>query len=174
MASNDMMFALTPNAVAGPKTSYATLDILEGGSSPVELWTVLDFDAAAIEYADFKIALPSNYGGGGLTLTFIYTMSSANSGNVVWEAAFRRCDDGSEEIDSDSSQTYDYNSVTDAVEASVGRVGYATISFTDGADMDGFSAGEMGMLRIRRKADDGSDTATGDAELQIILCKERS
>ena len=172
MASNDMMFALTPNAVAGPKTSYATLDVLEGGSSPVELWTVLDFDAASIEYADFKIALPSNYGGGGLTLTLIYTMSSANSGNVVWEAAFRRCDDGSEEIDSDSSQSYDYNSVTDAVEATVGRVGYATITFTDGADMDSLAAGEMAMLRIRRKADDGSDTATGDAELQMVIGKE--
>lgn len=172
MASNDMMFALTPNAVAGPKTSYATLDILEGGSSPVELWTVLDFDAASIEYADFKIALPANYGGGGLTLTLVYTMSSANSGNVVWEVAFRRCNDGSEEIDSDSSQTYDYNSVTDAVEATVGRVGYATITFTNGADMDTLAAGEMGMLRIRRKANDGNDTASGDAELQMIICKE--
>jgi hypothetical protein len=172
MSANDMMFALTPNAVAGPKTDYATLDILEGGSSPVELWTVLDFDAASIEYADFKIALPANYGGGGLTLTLVYTMSSANSGNVVWEAAIRRCNDGSEEIDSDSSQTYDYNSVTDAVEATVGRVGYATITFTDGADMDSLAAGEMAMLRIRRKADDGSDTASGDAELQMIICKE--
>jgi hypothetical protein len=172
MASNDMMFALTPNAVAGPKTSYATLDILEGGSSPVELWTVLDFDSASIEYADFKIALPANYAGGGLTFTLVYTMSSANSGNVVWEIAFRQCSDGNEEMDSDGSQAYDYNSVTDAVEATVGRVGYAAITFTDGDDMDYLAAGEMAMLRVRRNGSSGNDTASGDAELQMIICKE--
>ena len=170
MASSDMMFELTPNAAAGPKTSYATLDLLEGGSSPVELWTVLDFDAASVEYADFKIALPSNYAGGGLTLAIIISMSSATSGNVVLEAAFRRCDDGNEELD--QSHTYDYNSVTVAVAAAVGKAVYATIAFTDGADMDSLAAGEMGMLRIRRKADDGSDTAAGDAELQMVIGKE--
>ncbi len=170
MASDDLMFALTPNAVTGPKTSYATLDLLDGGSSPEELFTVLDFDAASIEYADFKICLPDNYDGGGLTIAIPFTMSSATSGNVVLEAAIRRCADGVEQLD--QSHTYDYNSVTVAVESTVSKIGYATITFTDGADMDSLAAGEMGMLRVRRKADDGSDTAAGDAELQMIICKE--
>ncbi len=170
--NNDPVAVLLPNANCGPKSLFAQLDILEGGSVPIELWSCLDFDAAIIEYADFKIALPPNYGGGGLTLKLPYTMSSSNTGNVVWEAAIRGVPDASEEIDSDSIQTYDYNQVIDAVEPTIGRVGYATITFTDGADMDYLAAGEMGMLRVRRNATHASDTAAGDAELQMIIAYE--
>ena len=99
-----------------------------------------------------------------------YMMSSAVSGGVRLEAALRRLQDDAE--DADSSHTYDFNGVTDTVPNAAGEVGYANITFTDGADMDSVADGELFILRLRRKHDDAGDDATGDLELLGFVGKE--
>ncbi len=152
-----------------PATTYATLDTRAGGSTPAEAFPVLDFDDTTAEYADFYGFL-QGYGSGGLTLKLPWSATSATSGDVVWGAAIRRIADDAEDID--TSQTYDFNTVTDTTASASGECSIPSITFTDGADMDSLANGEPFILRIYRNAGSGSDTMSGDAELwwsQIVL-----
>lgn len=167
MASGDPVLQIID--VMYPGSNPATPDVRAGGSTPAENVSVWDFDASTAEYLDFKVIL-RGYDSGGLTMFLPYSMSSATSGNVVWRAAFRRVQDDAEDID--GSHTYDYNSTTDAVASASGELSYPTITFTDGADMDSFANGEVAILRVGRDAANGSDTATGDAELWAVEGRE--
>jgi len=102
------------------------------------------------------------YGGGGLTFTRPYSMSSATSGQVRIELAIRRMNDDAEDID--AAHTYDYNGVSDTVPSAAGELSYPTVAFTDGADMDSLAEGELFILREYRDHDHAADTATGDME----------
>lgn len=153
-----------------PATLYATLDVRAGGSTPVESFMVYDFDSATVEYMDFLCRLGEDYDGGGLTFTIYWSATSATTGDVVWGIGIRRIADDAEDVD--GSHTYDYNSVTATTASATGEVDYAAITFTDGADMDSWAAGELAMVRIKRTASDGGDTMTGDAELHALAAKE--
>jgi isopentenyl diphosphate isomerase/L-lactate dehydrogenase-like FMN-dependent dehydrogenase len=156
-------------AALTPATVYATLDIRLGGSTPVESVEVFDFDASAIEYMDFKCVL-RGYGGGGLTFTLPYSMTSATTGGVRLEVGIRRMVDDAEDID--AAHTYDFNGVTDTVASLAGELSYPVVTFTDGADMDSWTDGEVAIVRVRRKIDDAGDDATGDLELWAVIGKE--
>lgn len=152
-----------------PATSYATLDTRSGGSTPAESMTVWDFDASATEYMDFKCRLSEDYDGGGLTFQIVWMATSATSGEVVWEIAIRRMD----AADWDTAHTYDFNTASDSTApATNGTPVTLTLTFTDGADMDSWAAGEYAMIRIRRKHDAAGDDMAGDAELVGISGKE--
>lgn len=172
MASGDVLIQLTPLDNSPPATLYATLDTVTGASTPAESIPVLDFDGAAqTEYADFYCLMPRNYAGGGVTLTFIWSASSA-SNTAVWSAAFRRVADDAEDLDT-TAQTYDYNTTGALTPPSaVGEVAYDTLTFTDGADMDSVAAGEYFILRVKRIYDDANDTLAGDISLHAIEIKE--
>ena len=156
-----------------PATVYATQDSITGASTPAEAVPVLDFDGGSTdEHIDFYGVLPQHYAGGGLTLTFVWSASSATTGDVRWGAAFRRIVDDAEDLDS-TAFTYDYNEGNDTTASAVGEVSYFNITFTDGADMDSLAAGEAFILRVRREASDtGNDTMSGDAELHWVHVKE--
>lgn len=158
MASGQI-FALTPMP---PGTTAATFDTRAGGSTPAENVPVLDFDDGTDETYDFYGRL-QGYGAGGLTLKIPYSATSAASGDVVWTAAIRRVADDAEDID--VSQSYDANTVTVTTASLSGEVDYATITFTDGADMDSLADGEVFILRLTRDANNAADTMVGDAEL---------
>ena len=171
MASGDTLLILNPLHSSPPATIAAQLDIIEGASSPAENIPCIDFDAGASEYMDFpNLIMPKSYGDGGLTVDLIYSMASAIANQVRWEAALRAIEDDSD--DQDVSHTYDYNGVSDTVPSAVGRISKATITFTDGADMDNVDAGDFFHLRVYRDHDHADDTATGDAQLQAIHIKE--
>lgn len=153
-----------------PGTLFAQEDVRAGGSSPSESLTLWDFDAGTIEYMDFECRLTENYAGGGLTFTLDWMATSATSGNVVWGIAIRRFQDDAEDID--ASHTYDYNEVTDTCASASGEVSRPTVTFTNGADMDSWAAGEKAIVRVRRNATSGSDTMAGDAELWSVSGKE--
>lgn len=152
-----------------PATNTPQLTIRSGGSNPVERVTIWAFDAASSENLDFKCVL-MGYGGGGLTLTLFWSATSATTGNVRWNAGFRRVADDAEDID--TSQTYDFNAVDDATASASGEVAYTTITFTDGADMDSWANGEIGILRVWRAGAHANDTMSGDAELWGLVIKE--
>lgn len=148
--------------ITPPGTSYATFDVRVGGSTPAESVPVYNFDSGAIEYIDFYCRL-FGYAGGGLTITFDWSASTATADAVVWGAALRRIEDDAEDVD--ASQTYDFNDATDTCASASGERSRVSITFTHGADMDSVADGEAFILRIRRNATSGSDTMTGDAQL---------
>lgn len=152
-----------------PFTLFATYDQRPGGSTPLEMVQVLDFDQSTIEYMDYKCRL-DGYNGGGLTFTLVWSSTSSITGNVRWSIAIRRIVDDAEDID--ASHTYDYNEVTDTCASASGEVSYCTITFTNGSDMDSWADGELAIIRVRRNASDGADTMTSDAELWGIAGRE--
>lgn len=174
MASGNSLVTFSALHGVPPGTVYATQDHIVGASTPAESVPVLDFDASATEYIDFYGILPNHYGGGGLTLTVVFSMSSDHdegASQVRWEAAFRRLEDDAEDIDT-TAHTYDYNGVSAVVPSAVGEVAYDAITFTDGADMDSLAAGEAFILRVKRTHDHADDDATGDAELHAVHVEE--
>lgn len=144
-----------------PATSAADLSSFDGGSTPAEQIPVWLFDASGAEYLDFRGRL-ENYGGGGLTLRIPWSADATGSVTVQWEAAFRRVADDAEDLD--ASHTYDFNVSSVTVATVAGEVDYATVTFSDGTDMDSLADGEVFILRVRRNPA-GTDTMSGDAEL---------
>src|SRR3990167_3311405 len=117
MATGATLLTLFPQDNTPPATISATLDVMVGTSTPVESVQVLDFDDTTVEYADFYCVMPRHYGGGGVTLTFVWSAAQATN-NGVWAAAFRRVADDVEDLDT-TVQTYDYSTTADLTHASV-------------------------------------------------------
>lgn len=163
MATGDHMFTFSARANEPPSSAGATLDTRN--THPV-----LDFDAATDEEAVFSGVLPTSYGGNGLTVRLVWRASSATSGNVVWDAQIERWQDDTDDIDADSFAAV--QSVTAATASVSGEPAYDNITFTSGAQMDSLAAGEGFRLKVRRDANNASDTMTGDAELDMVVVKE--
>lgn len=163
MASGNTLVAFFPADNEPPSSAFATLDTRNGHP-------VLDFDAASDESAIFTGVLPRNYGGGGLTVYLHWAATSATSGAVVWNAAFERIGEGSQDIDSDGFASAQAGTAT--APGTSGNVDIQAITFTDGAQIDSLAVGESFRLKITRDADNGSDTMTGDAELVAVEIKE--
>lgn len=154
-----------------PASSYATPDVRAGGSSPAERVPVWDFDDTSVEIMDFLCFLSPTYEGGGLTVVLPWSATTATSGAVVWGAAIRSFPDDTE--DADVSQTYDFNlSAADTTATASGEVSYATLTFSDGVDMDSLVAGQVFILRVKRIPTDAGDNMSGDAELWLPIVKE--
>lgn len=163
MASGDTLIAFFPADNEPPSASFATLDTRNGHP-------VLDFDAGADESAIFTGVLPRNYAGGGLTVYVHWAATSATSGDCIWNAAFERIGEGSQDIDSDGFASAQAGTAT--APGTSGNVDIQAITFTDGAQIDSIAAGESFRLKITRDADNGSDTMAGDAELVAVEIKE--
>lgn len=160
MASGNTLLCFFPQDNEPPASNFATLDTRNSH-------LVLDFDASTDESAVFKGVLPSHYSGGGLTIKIHYAMTSATSGNVVWQTAIERVGDGQQDIDSDGFASAQSSGAV-AVPGTSGHVDICSVAHTSGAQMDSLAVGEGFRLRVNRDADNGSDTASGDAELWAI------
>lgn len=166
MASGNTLIYFNPNANEPPASNYATLDNRNGHP-------VLDFDASTDESAVFSGVMPRHYGGSGITVTLGIMFTSATSGAAMFRAALERNHDNGDDLDSDSFASSKPVSVS--ANATSGKLTYATIAFTNGAEMDSTAAGEFFRLKVYRDADaseSGTDDATGDAELLGIEVKE--
>ena len=162
MASGDTLLVFFPRQSDPVTSNFATIDTRNNHP-------VLDFNDTTNEDAVFTGFMPRAYAGGGVTLSIGYSMSTATTGDIDWDAAFERIGDQQQDIDSDGFAAA--NSVDNTtVPGTSGRVDVVTIAFTDGADMDSVAAGELFRLKITRDA--ASDTASGDAELHFVEVKE--
>lgn len=167
MASGDPVVQVL--RVMPPATSAATMDVRAGGSTPAENIIVWDFDDASSEYMDFLCQL-KGYGGGGLTFTIYWSATTATAEQVRWELGIRCIADDAEDID--AAHTYQTNGVTATTADTSGELDYATITFTDGADMDSWADGELAVLRLYRDHDHADDDLVGDGELWALVGKE--
>jgi len=155
-----------------PDADFATLDTILTTSTdePDDVVPVLDFDPGSTqEFAAFSAFMPEHYGGGGLTLTLVWT-SEATSGDVKWDAAFKALADSSNLL----SSTYAaVNTVTTTTDGTARDINTSTITFTDGADMDSVVKNEYFRLTITRDGADAADTMnSNDAELIAVYLTE--
>lgn len=163
MASGDTLITLFPRDAEPPTSNAATADLRAQIA-------VLDFDAATDESVQFPIFMPRHYDGGGATATIGFMATTATTGNVVLTLAWKSISDDADDVDTKAFATA--QTVTKATATASGEVAYATIAFTDGAQIDSIAAGEYGRLQFTRDADNASDTMSGDAELVFIEIRE--
>lgn len=159
MASGNTLLVLTPQASEPTSSNYATFGVRNQH-------ILLDFDAGTDESAVWKAVLPRHYSGGGITVHLHWVGATATSGNVVWSGQFERIGEGQQDIDSDGFASA--QSVTAAAPATSGHIDIASITFTNGAQIDSLAVGEAFRFKLFRDADNASDTMTGDAELFAI------
>jgi hypothetical protein len=143
-----------PSRNEPPTSNFATFDTRSGV-------LVLDFDATVGELAYFKFPPLRGYGGGGLVVTLLCSMSSATSGNVVMDAAIERIDAGTDIIG--ALAIGPLISSTVAVPAVNGTLFTVTITFSN-TELDGLTANDFWALSLSRVATSVSDTASGDLE----------
>ena len=172
MASGDTLLIFTALHNEPPDADFATLDTILTTSTdePDDYVPVLDFDPGSTqEYASFAAHMPRHYGGGGLTVTLIWT-SEATSGDVKWDVAFKAFADSSNLL----SSTYAaVNTVTTTTDGTARDINTSEITFTDGADMDSVAAGEYFRMLVTRDGADAADTMnSNDAELISIEIRE--
>lgn len=129
----------------------------------------LSFDASTNQSAVFADVLPSNYAGGGLTMTLHWGANGATSGNVIWNVAVERVG-ATQDQDSDGFSSVQTSTV--AVPGTDGLLKTTAIAFTSGAQMDSLVAGERYRVKVTRDAANGSDTAAAPAELYNLVIAE--
>jgi hypothetical protein len=163
MASGDTLIVFGPYSNEPPATAYATLDTRNQHPT-------LDFDPATDESAVFTGVLPRHYAGGGLTVNLHLTdTNDTNAAHAsYWDVAFERLT--AQDTDSDGFAAVQSTHVHPNGTSGIPVV--ATITFTDGAQMDSVAAGELFRLKVTRDADHGSDDWANDAELLAVEIKE--
>lgn len=162
MASGDSLCRFKPNDNEVLTANYAEVDTRNQHF-------VLDFDGGTNESAVFKDVMPQHYAAGGVTVFIHYSMSSATSNDIDWDAAFERVSDSIQDIDSDGFAAVQSTDGT-TVPATSGHVDIIEIGFSDGSEMDSVVAGDGFRLKITRDA--ANDTSTTDSELWIVEIRE--
>ena len=162
MASGDSLCFFTPQM--SENQSGCSFDVRNG-------LLVLDFDASTDETCEFAGYMPQHYAGTtGITVKVLWMSQDQTTGNCIWDVAFKSITDDADDVDTKAFAAV--NSVTATTASATGEVDYASITFTDGADMDSVAAGEYFRMQVRRDADNASDTLTNDAELVGIIIEE--
>lgn len=131
---------------------------------------LLDYDDGTNQHECifFSSLMPQRYSGRGVVVHIHYCMSSAVANDVFWGVAFEKMTGLN--IASDSFATM--KNAVDTVPGTAGQVTSMTITFADGAEMDSVAAGNVFRILLRRRTDQGEDTAAGDAELVSVEIKE--
>lgn len=165
MASGDVLCTFTALDNMPPAASYATFDTRNG-------YAVLDFDDTTDESAVFCGVMPANYAGGGLTVTVGWMATSATTGTISLDVAFMSVTDDADDLDTKAFAAA--NNANPTTASATGEVDYATVTFTDGADMDSVAAGELFYLKVTRDANGttSTDDVSGDMELVFIKLVE--
>jgi len=150
MASGDTLAVFTPLHNEPPSSNYAETNTVAAAEG---LRPVLEFDAGTDETAIFSGVMPRNYAGTtGVTVTIWYAMASdQTSDEVVWDAAFERVADGYA-MGAGGSAFAAIQSVTDTTDNTADNIDPATITFTNGAEIDSVVAGDPFRFKITRDA----------------------
>ena len=144
-----------------PDADYATLDTIltTSGDEPDDMIPVLDFVSATTnEFAVFSAVLPNHYAAGGLTLDILWT-SEATTGDVKFDAAFKRIIDTTDIL----AAAYDtIQTVTITTDGTARGLNTSTIAFTNG-QIDGLLKNELFYIAVERDVVDAADTMNSNA-----------
>lgn len=166
MASGDLLAYFTGTMGVPPATDAAKPDL----STATPPHVFLKFDAATDWSINFEGVLPPNYDGGGTTSKLEWIGVSATANDVVWTLSWERILIGTLNLDTASFATA--NTVTDTAAGTAGLTNTASITHTDGAQMDSVAAGESFRLTLSRDANNGSDTMAGYAGVFRLIVLE--
>ena len=154
-------FVATPLAAEFPSSNYPALTL-------VNRRPALAFDASTDETAYWTGIAPQGLTGT-ITVVITYMMASATSGNIYWQAQLEAVTDG-DATDLDAGTSFDTaNSGNGAVPGTAGYIDQISITMTNA---DGLAAADYFRLSVNRDADNGSDTATGDAYLLAVELRD--
>ena len=168
MASGDTLLWLFPGDAEPPDSNFPEP---VGLAAATGRRPALAFDDTTKEIVQFLAGMLRNYGGGGLTITIWYAMAGANTTKTVqWEIRLERLQDG-DALGAGGNDFAAANTVSETVPATADELEPATITFTDGADMDSIAVGDPFRLELARDPD-GTDDAVGDAEWYALEVKE--
>jgi hypothetical protein len=110
----------------------------------------------------WQVRMPADYASAPV-LKVQFKMVSATTGNVVWEGRLMAVTPGdSQDVDADGFAAS--NTDTEAVPGTAGHLDEASITLTNA---DSVAAGDFVVIYLARLGADGSDTATGDAEMLV-------
>lgn len=165
MASGDSLARFGPASSEPPSNNFATSDTRNGIS-------IRDFDDTIDESLEFGDDMPEHYSGGGITVIVKWMATSATSGTISLDVAFKSIGDNADDVDTKAFAAA--NNANPTAPGTSGFVRYTTITFTDGADMDSIAAGEYFRMKVTRDADGttSTDNMAGDMELVSITIKE--
>ena len=121
---------------------------------------VLDFDAGTEEFAQFSVAFPKSWNEGTVTFQMYWTPSNTNTGNVLMQLMGVACGD------SDTTDVV-FGTAQTITDAGIGTVEDQQVSAVSSAITIAGSPAvdQQTYFQLKRNADDGSDTFTGDCRL---------
>ena len=171
MASGDTIFILDPASSIGPSANAATLDTITDASTPGSVIPVIDFDATTQEHRDWHVTTPSNYAGGGFTISWKGGTDNTNVGTFEIEIRIRNVADASILTADLGVDTQTAVAITDTPPATpINKLNYSTTGTLSHANAG--SPGKGHRLIIRATRDTATDTNTGDLQLAEILIME--
>ena len=146
-------------AMYGPTTNPADAAQVETTATRPDL-KVFDFDASTKQYTQFTVAMPKSWNEGTLTYQVYWSPSTTNTGNAIFGLQAVAC------ADSDTIDVV-YGTAIEVTDAGIGTVEDQQIAAESGAMTVAGSpaAGEQTYFQFFRKADDGSDTFTGECRV---------
>lgn len=159
MASGDTLAVLTWHNAAFPASSAAGITRRNGHLT-------IAFDDSTDEVVDFEVVLPQHFSTTLLLFTFVWLAATATSGNVVWQIEQERHEDDADDLDSDNFASTSQGPFTTASVS--GEPQYSSLNHA-GTGV----AGESARFRLRRDADAGGDTMSGDAQLIRMEIKQQ-
>ncbi len=119
---------------------------------------ILEFAPSVDSEAFFSAIMPEAYAAAGVSVVIEFMVDNNTAGNIVIGFSFERLEVGVTDLDTDGFAAE--KTVTIAVPGGSGQLVRATITFTDGAEMDSIVTADQMRLKLRRVGTDGSDTAT--------------
>jgi hypothetical protein len=122
----------------------------------------LAFDASTEEWVTWSFRMPDDYASGPV-LKVLWKATSATSGGVVWDGRVSATSSG----DSQDVDAQDFDSANTATGTAPGTAGYLLETSITLTNADSVAAGDFVVIRLARAAANGSDTATGDAEMMM-------
>ena len=165
MASGNTLAIFSPLQGEPPATNFSTLDTRN-------VTSVLDFDDTTDEAMQFGGFMPRHYGGGGITVTVGWAATTATTGTISLDVAFKSISDDADDLDTKAFAAA--NNANPTTASASGEVQYTEITFTDGADMDSIASGEYFRMLVTRDADGttSTDNLVGDMELVFVEIRE--
>ncbi|WP_433731001.1 hypothetical protein ACQP2Y_21565 [Actinoplanes sp. CA-051413] len=124
----------------------------------------LAFDATSEEWCTWQFRMPADYASAPVAVVQ-WKAASATSGGVVWDVRVSAVTTG-DSVDVDAKGFGSANTATGTAPATAGYMLDTSVTLTNA---DSLAAGDFVVVRLARVAADGSDTATGDAEVVNVV-----
>lgn len=156
---------LSPGAAVLPDGSASNVApalqrVKSSGAAPGIYFLQLAFDATTEEWCTFAFRMPADYASAPVAKVQ-YKMASATTGGVAWDVRVAAVSDG-DATDVDAKVFGSANVGTATVPGTAGHLDEVSITLTNA---DSVAAGDFVVIRLARAVANGSDTATGDAEV---------